>query len=116
MKRTTIALLTAMTLGVAGFGAVTFLPAITAQAQGGTEATSTLSSQVFTIDNMTCAMCPVTVRTAMEGVSGVRSAQVDFDAKTATVIFDPSQTNVAAIAAASTNAGYPAHATRVRTR
>ncbi len=63
----------------------------------------------FVIENMTCALCPVTVKKAMRQVPGVKSVAVDFDAKTATVVFDPSQTTIAAIAAASTNAGYPAH-------
>jgi mercuric ion binding protein len=36
--------------------------------------------------------------------------EIDFGARTATVVFDPSVTNAAAIAAASTNAGYPAAA------
>ncbi|MDT7531249.1 cation transporter [Sphingopyxis sp. SE2] len=42
------------------------------------------------------------------GVAGVKSVTVDFAAKTATVIYDPATATVAAIAAASTNAGYPA--------
>ena len=67
--------------------------------------------QTFAIENMTCALCPVTVRKAMEGVSGVKSVSVDFDNKTATVVFDPAVADSAAIAAASTNAGYPAAAT-----
>lgn len=66
----------------------------------------------FAIENMTCAMCPITVKNAMEGVSGVKSVAVDFEAKTATVVFDPSKATVAAIAQSSTNAGYPAHPTK----
>lgn len=62
----------------------------------------------FSIRNMTCALCPITVKTAMEGVDGVRSVSVDFEEKTATVVFDPAITNAGAIADASTNAGYPA--------
>lgn len=62
----------------------------------------------FTVANMTCATCPITVKKAMAGVEGVRSVEIDFDAKTATVAFDPRIANAAAIAAASTNAGYPA--------
>lgn len=62
----------------------------------------------FAIENMTCALCPVTVRNAMEGVDGVTKVTVDFEAKTATAKFDPSKTTTSAIAAASTNAGYPA--------
>jgi mercuric ion binding protein len=41
-------------------------------------------------------------------MEGVKSVAVDFDAKTATVVFDPSATNADAIASASANAGYPA--------
>ncbi|SMX45847.1 heavy-metal-associated domain-containing protein [Maliponia aquimaris] len=62
----------------------------------------------FTIDNMTCALCPVTVKRAMEGVGGVRSVEIDFEARTATVVFDPATTGAEAIAAASASAGYPA--------
>jgi mercuric ion binding protein len=65
-------------------------------------------TRTFAIQNMTCALCPVTVKKAMEGIAGVTSVSVDFDAKTATVVFDPSVTSPDAIAAASTNAGYPA--------
>lgn len=62
----------------------------------------------FAIQNMTCPLCPATVKRAMEGVPGVRSVRVDFERKSATVSFDPARTRPAAIAAASTVAGYPA--------
>lgn len=62
----------------------------------------------FAIENMTCAMCPITVKKAMEGVVGVRTVEVDFDAKTARATFDPRRTTAAVIATTSTNAGYPA--------
>jgi mercuric ion binding protein len=62
----------------------------------------------FAIENMTCALCPITVKSAMEKVIGVNSVQIDFEAKTATVVFDPAVTTLEAIAASSTNAGYPA--------
>lgn len=62
----------------------------------------------FAIENMTCATCPITVRTAMGRVPGVSAVQVDFAAKTARVTYDPRRANVTQIAAASTNAGYPA--------
>lgn len=62
----------------------------------------------FAIDNMTCALCPITVKRAMAGVEGVRAVEIDFEARTATVIFDSATTSADAIAAASTNAGYPA--------
>ena len=40
--------------------------------------------------------------------SGVKSVEVDFPSKTATVVFDPAVATVEDIAAASANAGYPA--------
>jgi mercuric ion binding protein len=69
---------------------------------------SEVQSVTFEIENMTCALCPVTVRKAMEGVEGVRSVEIDFDARTARVVFDPAITTSESIAAASANAGYPA--------
>ncbi|MBI1285481.1 MAG: heavy metal transporter [Thiobacillus sp.] len=62
----------------------------------------------FAVEGMYCALCPVTVRKAMEGVSGVKSVSVDFEAKTAVVVFDPSLATSDQIAKASANAGYPA--------
>ncbi|MBA4164522.1 MAG: heavy metal transporter [Erythrobacter sp.] len=74
-------------------------------------ATAAVQAQTtFAIENMTCAMCPITVRKAMEGVAGVSEVSVDFEAKTARATYDPRRTNAATIAAASTNAGYPARA------
>lgn len=62
----------------------------------------------FTVDNMTCALCPVTVKRAMESVEGVRAVEIDFAARTGTVIFDTAATSADAIAIASADAGYPA--------
>jgi mercuric ion binding protein len=94
-------------LGVGGL--VAWNGSSTAAAQNTTrQVAAQQQTAVFAIENMTCAMCPITVKKAMQGVDGVSSVAVDFDAKTATVVFDPSVTNVARISEASTNAGYPA--------
>ncbi|MAN73692.1 MAG: mercury transporter [Henriciella sp.] len=66
------------------------------------------ASTRFTIDNMTCATCPIAVRNAMMRVEGVKSVDIDYAARTAEVVYDPSETTPEAIAAASTNVGYPA--------
>jgi mercuric ion binding protein len=63
----------------------------------------------FAVDNMTCASCPYIVKTSMSQVPGVAHVVVSFGAKTATVTFDDAKTSPDAIAAASMNAGYPAH-------
>ena len=107
MKTVIFALL--FTFGAVGLWAAAVSSPAQAQSAGATNADS--QSATFAIENMTCALCPVTVRKAMESVSGVKSVSVDFENKTATVLFDPAVTDRAAIAAASTNAGYPAAAT-----
>ncbi len=63
----------------------------------------------FAVDNMTCASCPYIVKTSMAAVASVTKVVVSFEAKTATVTFDDAKTNADTIAAASMNAGYPAH-------
>lgn len=60
------------------------------------------------IEKMHCAMCPITVRKAMERVDGVQKVEVDYDSKTAVVTFDDTRTTVTEVAQASTNVGYPA--------
>lgn len=90
--------------------ATAVIPLTASIAQPSSNAATANRTATFAVENMTCALCPVTVKRAMEGVKGVKSVRIDFDAKTATVVFDPSKATVAAIAAASTNAGYPASA------
>lgn len=106
MKRPLV--LTAALLAVGGFGApsLTAIPSVSAQ----TAATRVVTAQstTFLVENMTCALCPVTVKKAMEKVTGVKSVRIDFAARTATVVFDPAVTSVDAITAASAHAGYPA--------
>jgi mercuric ion binding protein len=65
--------------------------------------------QTVTLDvqNMTCAVCPITVKKALERVAGVTEAKVDFDRKTASVSFDPDKANPAALTKATADAGYP---------
>lgn len=94
-----------------GLVAVISSPSISSVAAQTISEQTAMRTTVFTIENMTCALCPVTVKRAMEGVEGVRTVDMDFDTKTATVVFDPSSTTADAIGTASTNAGYPAEPT-----
>ena len=66
-----------------------------------------LQTVTLEVKNMTCAVCPITVRKALEKVSGVTSATVDFDKKTASVTFDPDKASPATLAKATSDAGYP---------
>jgi mercuric ion binding protein len=106
MKRPLI--LAAALLAGGGFGALNLTAAPSVSAQTAATQVAAAQSAAFVVDNMTCALCPVTVKKAMEKVTGVQSVQIDFAAGTAIVVFDPAVTSVDAIAAASADAGYPA--------
>ena len=60
------------------------------------------------VDNMTCALCPITVRKAIKSVAGVKDVTIDFEHNLAIVSFDDAATTVDMLAAASRDAGYPA--------
>ncbi len=80
----------------------------TIQAEVPTQTQNDRQSVTLDVQNMTCAMCPITIRKALQRVEGVQSAKVDFDSKTANVTFDPQKTNIEALINATTNVGYPA--------
>jgi mercuric ion binding protein len=61
----------------------------------------------LTVQNMTCALCPITVRKSLEAVNGVHKVEVSFEKKMAVVTFDNSKTQVTTLSTATTNAGYP---------
>ena len=65
---------------------------------------------VLDVQNMTCQLCPITVKKALDNVPGVAATKIDLAKKTATVKFDPERANVAAMVKATTNAGYPSTA------
>ena len=59
------------------------------------------------VANMDCAVCPITVRKALENVSGVGSAKVDLKTHRAVVAFDPSKTTPEVLTKATADAGFP---------
>ena len=67
-------------------------------------------SVILDMQNMTCAMCKITIKKALQGVEGVQKVSVDGDTKIADVTFDPQKTSIEALIKATTNAGYPATA------
>lgn len=96
-----------LALGALMLGLPVTAPMVFAQTAT-TAAAATLTEVSFDVPDMTCATCPITVKIAMSGVEGVQSVEVNFDSRSATVIFDPALTDAAAIAEASAQAGYPA--------
>ena len=59
------------------------------------------------IENMTCALCTVTIKKALQKVDGVQQVAVDYASKTAAVTFDSLKTDSVALIKATTDAGYP---------
>jgi len=82
---------------------ITLLVAVAGAAFAGSPQTVVLDVQ-----KMTCDLCSVTVKKALEKVPGVAEAKIDYDHKTATVKYDPEKASVAALMKATTNAGFPA--------
>lgn len=68
---------------------------------------ATPRTEVLDVQNMTCELCPITVKKSLEKVPGVSQARIDFGKKTATVTFDADKTNATALVKATTDAGYP---------
>jgi len=62
---------------------------------------------ILDVQNMTCELCPITVKKALDKVPGVAATKIDLTKKTATVKFDPDRSNIATLVKATTNAGYP---------
>ena len=89
MKHTILAL---VLFGLTATAPITAIPAVA-------QTVAAEQTVTFAVDNMTCALCPVTVKRAMEGVDGVRAVEIDFEARTATVVFDTAATSAEAIAA-----------------
>lgn len=64
--------------------------------------TATLS-----VEGMTCAACPITVKKALGKVPGVARTEIDFDKRQATVTYDDAKTSAEALMRATRDAGYP---------
>lgn len=63
---------------------------------------------------MDCAVCPITVRKALERVPGVGAAKVDLKTHRAVVVFDPAKTTPDVLAKATADAGFPSSVKHVQ--
>ena len=63
---------------------------------------------VLQVQGMNCALCPITIRKALERVPGVVKARVDYEAGRAEVRYDPDKVSPEALAKAVTDAGFSA--------
>jgi len=72
-----------------------------------------LQTVTFQVDNMTCSMCPYTVKKALKKVDGIEKIEARYEGRGegwAKVTFDPDKTTIETLIKASTEAGYPARA------
>ena len=90
------------------FSIVALLSIICLSASDLRAGTSDETTAQFSVEKMTCATCPISVRKAMERMDGVKHVEVDLETKIATVIFDASVTTASDISNASTDVGFPA--------
>ncbi len=61
----------------------------------------------LSLPTMNCAVCPITVKKALEKVEGVGFVEVTYKTKLATVKFENSVTAIDSLISATTNAGFP---------
>ncbi|GAC1438723.1 MAG: mercury resistance system periplasmic binding protein MerP [Terriglobales bacterium] len=59
------------------------------------------------VPGMTCPVCPITVKKALEKVQGVSKVDVRFEKKQVLVTFDDAKTNTETLVEATKNAGFP---------
>ena len=70
-----------------------------------------MATTTLKVSGMTCGHCVRTVTEALEGVDGVKAAQVDLQAGTARIDYDAAQTNPDALASVVMDEGYAAETT-----
>ena len=60
------------------------------------------------VPGMTCSLCPITIKKALQKVGGVSKVDVSFEKKEAVVTFDDTKAKVEALTKATGDAGFPA--------
>lgn len=63
---------------------------------------------MLSVPDMSCPMCPITVRRALKGIDGVHEAEADLESRQARAVFDPARTDPEVLIAAIENAGFSA--------
>jgi len=69
-----------------------------------------LKAVTLSVDNMTCRMCPITVKKALRKIDGVSDVNAEYEGDGigwATVTYDPAKVKVDDLTFATTQAGYP---------
>lgn len=77
-------------------------------------AAAEMKTVTLDVTKMDCAVCPLTVRKALERVPGVTSAKVDYASRSAVVAFDPDKASAETLTKATADAGYPSSVRQVQ--
>ncbi len=121
MNRTVVAVMLGVSLLAIGLFVANsnFLASTSPQISATTTASSSaaptqenIRTAKLKVDGMWCSSCAYFVKQALMGTPGVRDARVSMLTKTATVTYDPTQTEVEALVAATTDYGYPSKVLR----
>ena len=72
-----------------------------------TNAQAETNTVTLSVDNMTCATCPLVVRAALYDLEGVEKVDISMADKQAVVTFDDQKLTVDQLTDATTNAGFP---------
>ncbi|MBI5752428.1 MAG: mercury resistance system periplasmic binding protein MerP [Hydrogenophilales bacterium] len=75
-------------------------------------ALAVVQTVTFSVPGMYCAVCPITVKKALQKVAGVTKVDVSFEKKEAVVTFDDAKASVNKLLDATFEAGYPAEIKR----
>ena len=73
----------------------------------GSPVLAAMKTVTLSVENMTCAVCPITVKKSLEKVAGVTQTKVSFETKEAIVTYDDSKTTLKKLQDATFEAGYP---------
>ncbi|MGR9087994.1 MAG: cation transporter [Gammaproteobacteria bacterium] len=65
------------------------------------------STVTLDVQNMTCPVCPITIKKALEQVAGVQRVTIEYASKSVTVQFDNTIATTDKLIKAITDAGYP---------
>jgi len=109
-RRTALLTLLVATAIVLGFAALNVRTLAFARAPHAAQAQPAdgFARVVISVEGMSCATCELAVRSALKRANGVVSARVSVASKTATVDYDPAQTNPQRLVAAINATGYRA--------
>ncbi len=79
-------------------------------------ALAAMQTATLSVPGMYCAVCPITVRKALEKVPGVTKAAASLEKKEAVVTYDDAKTSVNKLLDATFEAGYPAEVKGTKTK